>query len=136
LHGDGAAMQLRKTFGQRQPESGPLLLPPVTRVQLMELCEKAVKVFPGDSDSGVADGDLDPRIDPSRADAYTTTGRIELDGVGDQVQEHLLELGRVSDQLEPRFDLDLELDPPRSRQWLDGRPDIVHDPAHIHLPNV
>src|SRR5260370_40887325 len=75
-------------------------MPSWARVQLLELREKATQVFRGNPNAGVADRNLHPRIDLTRSDLNAPAIGSELDGVGEQVQHHLLHLRRVRDRVQ------------------------------------
>src|SRR5713226_459911 len=93
-------MQFRKASCEGQAKSGSFLLPSWARVQLLELREEATQVFRSNPNAGVADRNLHPRIDLTPSDLNAPAIGSELDGVGEQVQQHLLHLRRVSDQVQ------------------------------------
>src|SRR5260221_9766374 len=92
-------MKLGEALRQRQAEAGPLLLAPVPCIELLELPEQAAQVCFGDPDPGVAHSNLDPRVDLSSSYRHPPTLRGELDCVGHQIEEHLLQFCRVGDQM-------------------------------------
>src|SRR2546428_1825467 len=99
LDPDVAAMQSGETPRQREPKAGALLLAIDSRIDLLELVEDPALVSDRDADAGVGDRNLG-RVRKTRSgDADGPACRRELDRVGDEVQEHLLELAGV------RFDV-------------------------------
>src|SRR5207248_4800381 len=92
---DAAAVQLDELLGQRQTESGALLLLRVIAPDLAELLEHGLMIFGRDADPGVADRDLEPAgIAMRRYVDAAAVGR-DLDRVGQQVDEDLLHLALV-----------------------------------------
>jgi hypothetical protein len=67
-------------------------------LQLLELLEETAQVVFRNPNPGVRDCHFNPRLGLASCDVDATPVGSELDGVGDQVQEHLPYLRRVSDQ--------------------------------------
>ena len=93
----------------------------------MKLAEDLLQVGFGDADAGVGDGDLHGFLDASRRDAHRATLRRELDRVGDEIEQHLLELARVGEELARAVDVGLELDVLLGHERLHGFDDLVDD---------
>ena len=81
-------------------------------------------VAPGDADPGVGDRDLDSVDEPHGGDAHHPAGRRELDGIGNEVQQHLFELAGVGLDLAGPNHGSLEAD-------LLLRDQRLHDVAHL-----
>ena len=90
-----AAVQLDEVLHDRQPEAQAADRARRRGVRLPEAVEHVRQEFGLDPDAGVGDGDLDVRR--SRAPARPRPGRPsgELDGVGEQVPDDLLQPVRV-----------------------------------------
>ena len=88
-------MHLDETAAERQAEAGALVAPRVGAVQLLELPKQLGQVLGLDPDTGVADRDqqLLRAVPDGQGDGPGR--RCELDGVGEEVVEHLLELAVV-----------------------------------------
>src|SRR4029077_16057019 len=97
LAGDAyfTAMQLRQSLGQGQAQAGPLLLASGAAVQLLEFLEELVEVVRGDTLSRVRDRDLDGGRKAARIDPDESAFGRELDGVGREIQQHLIHLAGV-----------------------------------------
>jgi len=87
-----------------------LLLPVDAGVDLLELVKDPGLVRRGDADSGVGDRDLDGIDEPHGGDAHHAARWRELDGVGNEVQQHLLELACVRLDVAGSSDSGLEAD--------------------------
>src|SRR5712691_12682201 len=79
-----------------ETKAGALLLAVDPGIDLLKLVEDPRLVGLGDADAGVPDRDLSRVGQPLAGDEHRTALGRELDCVGNQVQEHLLELGGVS----------------------------------------
>ena len=93
--GAGATEERREAPADGEAEAGPLLVPTGAAVDLGERPEEARHIFLFDADARVADGDDEPGVldaDPDRNAALLG----ELDGVGEQVEEDLLETPLVA----------------------------------------
>src|SRR3970282_907754 len=97
---------------ERQPEAGALALSGVVGPDLAELLEDGLLVLGGDADPGVADGDLHGAVGGHRLDADPAALGGEIDGVGEEGPEELLDLPLVADKgPEPLVYRDTEGDP-------------------------
>src|SRR5688572_8095604 len=90
-------MQFDETPGESQPEAGALALADVVVADLAKLLEDRRLVLRGDADARVADRDLDPALRAVRANADAAAFGRELHGVGEEVQQDLLDLPLVAD---------------------------------------
>ncbi len=95
-------MQLDEAPCQGQAEARPLLLAGVAAAHLAELLEHRGLVFRRDADARVVHRDHEFAICTSRAHIDTATVRRELDSVGQQVEQDLLEFALVGDDLHER----------------------------------
>src|SRR5260370_16954156 len=94
LQADPAHVELDEFPGERQPESRALDLL-VCRPHLPELLEDRLLILGRDADSGIRHGNLgDPLMHPG-ADINPAPLGGELQGVGEEVEEHLLDLSLV-----------------------------------------
>ena len=116
-------MQLDDALDQRQAEAGagaPRLGP----ARALELLEDALVVFRRDADAGVGDGEQRGLVLDPAGDGDGAARRRELDGVGDQVAQRLLEPALVDlDRAQIGRAVDVEL------QVLRARP-LGHDARH------
>src|SRR5206468_3068603 len=111
LHPQAAALQLDELSRQREAETGALALARGV-AYLAELLEDRVLVLWRDADPGVGDGYLDGAIRVERTHVDPAALGRELHGVGQQIQEHLLELALVGDDvLERLVDRQVEREP-------------------------
>ena len=95
LHPDAPAVQLHEPLRQRQAQPGPLLLlarprPPCWNSSKIRAWSSGAMPMPG-----VADRDLDLVAQPPRLDLDPAAVGRELDGVGEQVEDDLLDLALV-----------------------------------------
>src|SRR5581483_12374730 len=89
----------REPARQGEAQTGALLAPPWPGVELLELAEDPRLVLFRDADPGVGDRDVD-RVRAARGfDGHGAAVSRELDGVGQQVEQHLLELAAVDGDL-------------------------------------
>ena len=90
------AVQLHEPACQRQAEPGAFLLGLVIAADLAKLLEHLFLVFRRDADAGVADGNFETALRPrARASRDASAVRRELDGIGQQIDQDLLELALV-----------------------------------------
>src|SRR6266851_2324292 len=129
-------MQFRKASCEGQAKSGSFLLPCWASVQLLELSEEATQVFGSNPNARVTDGDLRPRIDLAPSDLNASSIGSELDGVGEQVQQHLLQLGRVSYQVQFRPWVNVQRYRLALSQRFNGCPGFVDQPSEIPSKNA
>jgi hypothetical protein len=83
----------------RQAEAGAFLLPRIVAPHLAELLEDGRLVLGGDPDTAVGDGDFDRPIRQPGLDADPAPFRGELDRIGKEVEQDLLDLALVTYQL-------------------------------------
>ena len=107
-----ASLQFDDLLRQRQAQAGAFEAPGGAGVQLLELGEEPAHVLGLDADAGVAHLHFElARFDAARADVHLAAVIGELDRVGKQVVEHLLELLLVErDGVESGADLDADGD--------------------------
>ena len=86
---------------------------------LLERLAEALEIFRRDADAGIAHRDLQPALSRS-AHTHVAAARRELDAVGQQVDQHLLDRALVGeDRARLRRDRDLgAATPARSAGWL------------------
>ena len=105
-------MQFHELPGQGEAQAGSLEPLGIDRLQLGEGLEQLGDVFLPDADAGVRNGDLDEIPVKDRTYLHGAGGRGELDGIGEQVEQDLLQfplVGRQAD-LGLRRDLQRQLD--------------------------
>ena len=100
VHADLAAHRLDQPLRDRQPEAGASEAPRRGAVSLHErLKQRRLDIF-GDADAGVLDADAESRsvwpVRLGRGPHSDLAGRRELDGVVDEVTEHLAEPARIA----------------------------------------
>jgi hypothetical protein len=88
-------VQLHELLGQRQPEPRALLPAGVVPADLAEFLEDGCLVLGRNSDPRVGDRNLDDAICGRRRDNNPAPLRREFDGIGEKVQEDLLDLSLV-----------------------------------------
>ena len=98
-HAHVAAVQQREPFGQGEAQPRALVLASGSMVDLVELVEDLLLLRGVDPDPGVSDRDLDHVLEARRGDGHRALLGRELDRVGDEVQQHLLELAGVGEHL-------------------------------------
>src|SRR5207249_4606439 len=136
LHPQAAAVQLDELSRQREAETGALALARSV-AHLAELLEDRLLVRWRDADPGIGDGHLDgavrvqrPHVDPA------ALGR-ELHGVGQQIQEHLLELALVGDDVLDRLvDCQVEREPVAHAPFAYQRERVLEGHAEIERPEL
>src|SRR5277367_2462858 len=89
FHLDAAAMQLDEALDQRQAKPGAGL--PRLRVAALELLEDAGLLLARDAGAVIGDDERDIVTLAMRLEADRAARRGEFDGVGDQVEQRLLE---------------------------------------------
>src|SRR5262249_57806788 len=118
----GAAEKLGKMADERQPDAEPALGARAAAVALSEPVEDERKQLPIDADAGVADHDLQVRVDAPKRDLDPASLRRELDGVHEEVPDDLLDPVRIAVD-RPRVGVDERLQP--SPLGFGGRADVV-----------
>ncbi len=119
-------MQRGQALGERQAKTCALLFARCARIQLLEFRKKTTKVRFGDSNAIVRDRDLEHLVKALSSDRNASAFRRELDGVGDEIQEHLLQLARVGIQLPTPRDVCTDPDLLLGRDGLDRVRDLSH----------
>jgi hypothetical protein len=97
-----ATMQLGKALGQSESQPSPLVMPRCRAIHLLELVKDTFLVYFGNADTGVRDAEANNLTRCRSPHRYQTTFRGELDRVGQQVVQDLLDLasiGRQSDSI-------------------------------------
>src|SRR5207302_11457129 len=89
-------VQLDELPGERQPEPRAFVLAGGADADLTELLEDRPLVFRCDADAGVADGDFDGTVGRRRSEPDPPAGGGELDRVGEEVEDDLLDLSLVA----------------------------------------
>src|SRR5947208_12210847 len=102
----------------------------------MELCEKPAQLIARNPDAGVGHSHLDLHFDTSRLNLNSAPARRELDGVGDKVQKHLLDFGRVRDKRNLGFHIGCQLYRLMPSQRLNGSADIVDERPEVDRSQV
>src|SRR5262249_52977637 len=88
LDPDAPTVHLDDLLGDGEPEAGTALGFGVGAVYLVELLEYAGQLIRGDAGASVGNADIEVAIHGLRGNSYFA-GVGELDGVADQVEEHL-----------------------------------------------
>ena len=100
---DASAVQLDELAREREAEARAFLLVRVVAADLAEFLEHRLLVLRRDADAGVADGDYEHLVRvAARDDVDAAAVGRELDRVGQQVEQDLLELALVGDDLAER----------------------------------
>src|SRR3990170_1733676 len=94
-----AAVQLDQPASQREPQARSLALPRVVVADLAELLEHRLLVFCRDPDAGIGDRHRHRVAVQRRAHGDLASLWGELDRVGQEVEQHLLDLAFVSHDL-------------------------------------
>ena len=98
LQPHAAAVQLGKTPGQSQAQASPFVVPRGRAIHLLELVKDPFLVVFGDPNTSIRHAEAYDLTGNRGLDLHQTTFRSELDGVGQQVVQNLLDLARVSRQ--------------------------------------
>src|SRR5476649_1606039 len=131
---DGAAHQLDQLAADRQSQTGAAVAPRGGGVGLLEFLEQARDRIGGDADAGVADAEADQVIAlPARPlqplDAQGDVAALgELEGVADQVDQHLAQPGRIADdeRRQPLAECEIETDAARGGLLFEQADHIFH----------
>src|SRR4029450_1662404 len=99
LDPDLAAVQLDELLREGQPEARAFLLACLIAPHLAELLEDGRLILGGDPDPGVGDGDLDRAVFPAGLKADPAPFRGELHGIGEEVEQDLLDLALIPHEL-------------------------------------
>src|SRR5260221_8887999 len=92
-------MQLGHRPRQRQAEPRALVLAGEAAVDLAEGAQRGFEIVRGDADAGVLDRQAEPVRVVAGADRDAAAGGGELDGIGQQVEQDLLEPPAVAEQV-------------------------------------
>src|ERR1700730_18311921 len=131
---DMPAMQLDEADGERQPQtrSGVLAVPGTG--YLAEAGDRRGDFGLVHADAVVDDLDAHPVLGDAGTDPDPAAGMAEFNGVGDEVEQHLLELQPVGPELRHRgADLDVDGDVERAGALDDEMQDVAHHLADIHV---
>src|SRR5213593_2355298 len=135
-HPQAAAVELDELSRQREAETRALTLARGV-AHLAELLEDRLLVLRCDADPGVGDGHLDGPVRVQRTHVDPTALGRELHGVGQQIQEHLLELALVGDDvLERLVDRQVEREPVTHGPFAYQRERVLEGHAEIERPEL
>jgi hypothetical protein len=108
-----------------------------TGIGLTEPLEHEGQEIWGNAATGIADGDLNMRIHSRQPQLHLATTRRELDRVGQQIPDDLLEaIGVSGDGCCQRLNQRLHTYASGVRRWHNGRHRITQDPRQIHRLDV
>ena len=125
---DGAAMHLDEMPDDREPEAEAAGLARRSGIRLAKALEDVRQEIGADADAGVADDDLDVRVDALEPHLDPAALRRELDGVGQQVPHDLLQpIGIARDRTDARIEDGLEAHALGVGGRLHGRHGVVDD---------
>src|SRR6266849_9689287 len=117
-----AAMQLDQADGQRQAEASARMLAVPGAGHLAETGHGGLNLGRVHADAAVDDLEMHAVLDDPAAHQYAPARMAELDGVGDEVEQHLLELERVRpDPGQVRGEFEIDGDIERSRPLRDRK---------------
>jgi len=138
---DRAAVQLDQMADDGEAEAEATVLPARRGVGLAEALEDVGEELRLDPHPGVGDDDLDVRVDPRDEHLDLPPLGGELDGVGEQVPDHLLEAVGVASDRPQRVEDPLQADPlglgggaDRFERRLDQRHQLDRPHVEPHLP--
>src|SRR5208283_2000692 len=96
----GAAVHFGEPLDEDQPQAGSLVMPGESRIELEERLEKSRLIGGADSDTGVPDSETDLTLDSvaHHIEPDLAALRRELHGVGEQVDQNLLETTLIRDE--------------------------------------
>src|SRR5450830_1635725 len=94
-----APVQFDQTLDHHQTQPCALVLARERAVDLDERLEQLCLIFDADADAGIADSNLQHVVNALRAECDSAAIRSELDGIGQQVVDNLLELAQICDDL-------------------------------------
>src|SRR5439155_11201824 len=133
LHPDLSSMEFDELPGEREPKSGALDLL-VCRPNLPELLEDRLLILRRDADPRVADCYLDEAVLQPGADVDPSPFGRELQGVGQEVQEHLLHLSLVTtDDPQTLFDGASKPDPAPACPFSDEDQRVLEGVGQVEL---
>ncbi len=121
-------MQFHKLLADRQAQSEARIGPRCRAVSLGKSVEDMRKITLWNADTGVADAELDVRIDALDQYLYLASLRRELDCVGKQVPHDLLQAGTVgADDVPGRTEDRLQADALGVCRWHGGVHGCLYD---------
>src|SRR2546428_620832 len=136
LHPQAAAVELDELSCQGETETGALAFARGV-ADLAELLEDRVLVLWRDADPGVGDRHLDGAVRGQRTHVDPAALGREFHGVGQQIQEHLLELALVGDDvLERLVDRQVEREPVAHGSFAYQRERVLERHTEIERPGV
>ena len=144
MGGDGAMMEFYQRACQIKADTGACLLIVIGGRRLVEPFEYLVELVLGNLFAIISNGDGGTLGVVSEADAYLTTRRCVLEGIGEHIHHHLVEIGTVDPHrqgisivIETQFDaLRLGLRLEEGIDILDEGYQIGLAHAHLHLSLV
>src|SRR5713101_6946183 len=129
-----AAMQLDQADGQRQAEAGAGMLAVPGAGHLAETGHGGLNLGRVHADAAVDDLEMHAVLDDPAAHQYAPARMAELDGVGDEVEQHLLELERIRpDPGQVRGEFEIDGDVERSRPLRHEMQDVARHLADLDL---
>ena len=133
----GAAVHLDQVADDRQAQPEAAGLPRRAGVGLPEALEHVGQEVGRDADAGVADRHLDVRVDALQPDLDTAAAAGELDGVGQQVPQHLLQpIGVARDRPDAGIEDGLDAHALGVGGRLHRRDRVVDDHRQLHRLDV
>ena len=144
MGGDGAMMEFYQRACQIKADTGACLLIVIGGRRLVEAFEDLVELILGNLFAIISNGDGGTLGVVSEADAYLTTRRCVLEGIGEHIHHHLVEVGTI----DPHWQgvcivIKAQLDALRLGLRLEEGIDILDEAdqiglahAHLHLPFV
>ena len=144
MGGDGAMMEFYQRACQIKADTGACLLIVIGGRRLVEPFEYLVELVLGNLFAIISNGDGGTLGVVSEADAYLTTRRCVLEGIGEHIHHHLVEVGTI----DPHWQgvcivIKAQLDALRLGLRLEEGIDILDEGyqiglahAHLHLPLV
>src|SRR5688572_6893458 len=134
---NGAAMHFDDVTDDRQPEPQTTCLARRSGVRLTESLEDVREELRSNTDPRIADGDLHVRVDAFETKLDPPEFRCELDGVGDEVPDDLLQTVRIArDVADARVDQGLHAYALRISCGLNRGDGVVDDDGQLHGLNV
>ena len=124
-HPHVSAVKGGEPLREGKPETCSFVLAAWSGIDLVEFLEDLFQVRLGDADPGIGDRDLDGVLRAHGIDRHGPVFGCELDRVGDEVQQHLLQLAAVGQHLAGAIDLGQQRDVLLRDQRLDRLADLV-----------
>src|SRR5262247_3113691 len=134
---DRSAMQLDQVFDERQSKAESAVPSGARRVGLAEAFKDIGQEIRADAFARVAHGDANVRVNALQARFDAASLRGELDGVGEQVPDHLLQARWVAGDLADfRGEISLERDPFGVRRRVDRLNRLLNYRDQINRPDL